>query len=854
MNPSKPTRVSRRRALQIVGATAAAPLSPAAAHAGEAADLALVPGGRDQPFDADWRFALGDGPEVAQREFDDAAWRRLDLPHDWSIEDRGPTLKAVNGVVRDIDTAPLWQPVTGAPKAIGPFVGGATLIGEGDPSNGGHDTGHTVGGVGWYRKRFRLPPLPADGRAEIVFDGVYMNAQVFLNGRLLAEHPYGYTPFVVDLTPHLSTDGENVLAVRVANLGRNSRWYSGSGIYRHVRLNLIRQQRFGQWGLRVTTPTVSVDQATVLLRAKLESLPAGAMVACRLRDPAGKLVAESQSPASAETVARLELRGPRLWSPETPALYTAECELLAGGSVLDRMSTTFGVRRVEVDAQNGLRINGRSYKLRGGCLHHDNGLLGAAAIDRAEVRKIELLKARGFNAVRTSHNPPSPALLDACDRLGMLVIEEPFDCWRVGKNPDDYAQYFDGWWRTDLETMVARDGNHPSVIMWSIGNEIPETGKPDGVQTARQLAEAFRALDPLRPLTQAINTPNGPDVTLPDGRPDQAATQFLDVVGYNYKMERARPEDARFPHRVVVSTESFPNQAVGFWRLIDANPSLIGEFVWTAMDYLGESGIGRSFLSGSAFVTNPPYPWFNAFCGDIDLIGGQKPQSLQRDVIWGLSPLEVAVQRPLPEGVGERISPWGWRDELHSWTWQGQEGKLLNVRVYTLGDRVELTLNGRKVAEKAMTDADMATALLSVPYAPGKLIATAYRGGRRIGQRTLETAGAPAALRVRVDRPRIPAVRGELAHVTVEVVDGSGRLVPDAVTVIEAALTGPAELAAFGNANPRGVASFRQPVAKTWHGRALAILRPTGEAGALTLEVRAEGLRSATARVVMTSA
>jgi len=854
MYPSKPTRVSRRRALQIVGATAAAPLSPAAAHAAEAADLVVIPDRRDQPFDTGWRFALGDGPQVARREFDDAAWRRLDLPHDWSIEDRGPTPKAVNGVVRDIDTAPLWQPVTGAPKAIGPFVGGTTLIGEGDPSNGGRDTGHTVGGVGWYRKRFRLPPLAADGRAEIVFDGVYMNAQVFLNGTLLAEHPYGYTPFVVDLTPHLAADGENVLAVRVANLGRNSRWYSGSGIYRHVRLNLIRQKRFAPWGLRVTTPTVSADQATVQVRAKVENRPAGAVVALRLRDPAGKLVAETQSPASAETVASLELRRLRLWSPETPALYTAECELMTGGAVQDRMSTTFGVRRVEVDAQNGLRINGRGYKLRGGCIHHDHGLLGAAAIDRAEVRKIELLKARGFNAVRTSHNPPAPALLDACDRLGMMVMEEPFDCWRVGKNPDDYAQYFDGWWRSDLETMVARDGNHPSVIMWSIGNEIPETGKPEGVETARQLAEAFRQLDPFRPLTQAINTPNGPDVTLPDGRPDQAATQFLDVAGYNYKMAQSLSEHARFPHRVVVSTESFPTQAVDFWRMIDANPYLIGEFVWTAIDYLGESGIGRSFLSNAGFVKDAPYPWFNAFCGDVDLIGQQKPQSLQRDVLWGLSPLEVAVQRPLPEHVDEKISPWGWRDELQSWTWPGHEGKPLNVRVYTLGDRVELTLDGGKVAETVARDTAKATALLQVPYAPGRLVATAYRGGKVIGRRTLDTVGPPAALRVKVDRPRIRAARDDLAYVTVEVVDAQGRLVPDAVAVVETALSGPAELAAFGSANPRGVASFRQPVAKTWHGRALAILRPTGEAGALALEVRAQGLRSATARVVITSA
>jgi beta-galactosidase len=847
------TTLSRRKALLLAAGVAAGPLAPTGAEAAQAAGEALAPDLRDQPFDADWRFSRGDAPQFATRDFDDAGWRRIDLPHDWSIEDRGPTPRAVNGVVRDVDTAPIWQVVKDAPKAIGPFVGGTTLIGEGDPSAGGRDTGHTVGGVGWYRKRFRLPPLGADGHVELAFDGVYMNAQVWLNGTLLGEHPYGYTPFAFDLTPHLAPDGDNLVAVRVANLGRNSRWYSGSGIYRHVRLSLTRAQRFARWGLAVTIPSVSAASATVQVRARLEAPTPGAAVAVRLRDPAGKVVAEGQAPAAGETVVNLTLTRPHLWSPDTPTLYQAECELSDGGRILDRMSTTFGVRRVEVDAVSGLRINGKPYKLRGGCIHHDNGLLGAAAIDRAEARKVELLKARGYNAIRTSHNPPSPALLDACDRLGVMVMEEAFDCWRVGKNPDDYAQYFDGWWRKDLAAMVARDGNHPSVVMWSIGNEIPETGKPDGVETARELAEALRRLDPTRPLTQAINMPNGPDVVRADGKPDQAATQFLDVAGYNYKLHSAEAEHGRFPDRVFVGTESFPSQAVSFWRLADRAPYVIGDFVWTAMDYLGEAGIGMSYLSGEEPGPRAPYPWINGFCGDLDLIGEQKPQSLQRDVIWGLSPLEVAVQRPLPAGKRERVSPWGWRDELQSWSWPGQEGQALTVRVYTQGDRVELTLDGHKVAEAAVADADMATAVLSVPYAAGRLVATAFRAGKPIGRRTLETVGAPAAIRLKADRPRIRADRSDLAFVTVEVVDAQGRVLPDGVQVVELALTGPAELAAFGAANPRGVASFRQPVAKTWHGRALAVVRPTHGAGTVMVEARAEGLRPATAKIAVVS-
>ncbi|WP_230461363.1 glycoside hydrolase family 2 TIM barrel-domain containing protein [Sphingobium sp. CAP-1] len=465
-------------------------------------------------------------------------------------------------------------------------------------------------------------------------------------------------------------------------------------------------------------------------------------------------------------------------------------------------------------------------------------------MDRAEERKVELLLARGYNAVRTSHNPPSTAFLNACDRLGMLVMEEPFDCWNVGKNPDDYALYFKDHWHDDLAAMVGRDGNHPSVILWSIGNEIPETGTPAGVETARMLADALRRLDDTRPITQAINTANGPDVTRADGRPDQAATQFLDVAGYNYKLFAYERDHARFPDRVFVGTESYPRDVDTIWRRTDQSAWLIGDFVWTAMDYLGESGIGRSDLA-TPDPSRAPYPWFNGYCGDIDIIGQQKPQSLLRDVVWGLSPLELAVQRPLPEGASERMTPWGWRDELQSWTWPGAEGRPLSVAIYTRGDHVELLLNGKLVAERTLTEKDASVAQIILPYAPGRLVARAYRAGRRIGERMLETAGVAATLRLTADRSRLRADRDDLAFVTVEVTDQAGRLVPDAVHVLRSAIRGSAELVAFGNANPRGVASFQQPVAKSWHGRALAVCRPTGQSGRAVLTVESENLRPA---------
>ncbi|KFG91828.1 Beta-galactosidase/beta-glucuronidase [Sphingobium herbicidovorans NBRC 16415] len=803
---------------------------------------------RGQAFDAGWRFFKGNGRGLAARSFDDAGWRILDLPHDWSIEDLPGSDPALNGVIRDADTAPFWQKPARSPRLIGPFDARLNDNQAYAHSASGAPTAFTVGGIGWYRKHFNLPPLAPDAHVELEFDGVYMNAQVWLNGKLVAEHPHGYSAFVVDLTPHLDPSGQNVLAVRVANIGRNSRWYSGSGIYRHVRLNILRAVRFEQWGLTVTTPVITADAATVQVVARTANATPQSTMTTRIRDAAGKVVAEGSGPVDAP--AQLRVDRPHLWSPESPALYEVECLLIVGGRTVDRMTAPLGIRTIEIDAVKGLRINGKPHKLRGGCVHHDNGLLGAVAIDRAEERKVELLKARGFNAVRSSHNPSSPAFLAACDRLGMLVMEEAFDMWRVAKNPDDYSLYFDGWWRQDLTAMVRSSANHPSIFMWSIGNEIPERGDPDGVSTAKILAEETRRLDPTRPVTQAVPGSAGPEVTGPDGRPDQAAFQYLDVAGYNYKFSSYERDHAKFPDRVMVGTESFPQDVDKVWRLTEKSPYLIGDFVWTAMDYLGEAGIGRTGLTGDR-LGEAEYPWFGAGCGDIDLIGQQRPQSLARDVVWGLSPLEIAVQRPLPEGKKEAPFLWGWRDELQSWTWPGAEGKTLSVAVFSRAERFTIELNGRTVADQLVEANKGAITRVDVPYEPGTLQVTAYAAGRQIGRRKLETVSQPVALRLKADRKRITADRNELAYVTIEILDKAGRLAPDAVHVIRASISGPAELVAFGNANPRGVASFRQPVAKTWHGCALAVLRPTGETGVVTISIEGEGLTKGQAALMV---
>lgn len=812
----------------VLTATAGATLMMAHPALAAAPSPALKPG-RGQAFDLGWRFHLGEGAFEAPG-VDDSGWRALDLPHDWSIED----LPA--------------QP--GEPgRIVGPFD---------KKVEGGNLSGYAVGGEGWYRKRFRLDD-PKPGRVEVLFDGVYMNSDVWLNGHHLGAHPNGYTPFAYDLTPYLSASGDNLLAVRVRNLGHNARWYSGSGIYRHVWLDVSPEPaRVARWGVSVTTPTVSATEASVQIDTRLEDA-AGLTLVSRVKDARGRTVWEDQAPAQAQVRQTFTLPAPKLWSPEAPNLYAVETELRRGRSVLDRVETPFGVRVVTFDATRGMTLNGQPVKLRGGCIHHDNGILGAAAFDAAEERKVALLKARGYNAVRPSHNLFSPAFLQACDRQGMMVICEAFDIWSVKKfSPQDFSAFFESHWRSDLAAMVLSARNHPSVIMWSIGNEIPGRNSPKGVETQWRLANEVRRLDPTRPVTAAVNGFPGRVVTPSAtaaragtaGVPDRTSTVFLDTVGYNYKLADYEADHAQFP-RVFYGSESFAKDVFAIWDLTERTPWLIGDFIWTAQDYLGEVGIGGSALVPAAAANYPVpfgvWPWINAYCGDIDLIGAQKAPSLARDVVWGVSPLEIAVQRPVPEGKVEVLRFWGWSDELPSWTWPGAEGQPLKVRIYTAGDRVELRLNGRTVESRPVTAADQKHVELKVPYAPGVLEVAAFRNGAEIGRRRLETAGAPAAVRLTQERFGGGAGRGDLSFVALEVVDAQGRRVPDLRQELQLSVSGPGQLVAFGSADPQAVGSLQSTKAKTWDGRALAVVRGGGRPGRVTVTAQGAGLQGATA-------
>lgn len=825
MSAEHKSRLNRRQALVGSAALAAVPLlgfgsGAAAAQWGDTLRL-----GRNQPFDQGWKFLKGEGQGFEATSFDDTSWRTVDLPHDWSIED---------------------LPGADSSMRLGPFDRRAV---------GGGDTGFTVGGEGWYRKRFRVESMPAPAHVEVLFGGAYMESDVWLNGQHLGRWVNGYTPFGYDLTPHLR-QGENVLAVRVRNLGKNSRWYTGSGLYRSVTLDVLPEaSRVERWGVGVATLSISDDSAEIDVETRIAEPTPDLTLVTRIRTPDGRLAVEATTRAGAALRQTLNLPSPKLWSPSTPFLYTLETELRRGSKSVDLVTTPFGVRIVSFDAERGMEINGQPIKLRGGCVHHDNGLLGAAAHADAEDRRVRLLKARGFNAIRSSHNPSSQAFAEACDRHGVFLIEEAFDMWRTSKNPQDYSVRFAEHWKADVTAMVLSARNHPSVIMWSIGNEVPHRSTPEGLETSWNLANEVRRLDPTRPVTAAINGFVGRPVIADEatarkgfaGVPDQSAAIFLDVVGYNYKLNQYAAYHAQNPNRVIYGSETYPRELFDNWAFIDAHPHAIGDFVWAAIDYLGESAIG-SFNRTKSKTPMPQmmsWPWVVSNTGDLDLAGRQKPQSLARDVLWGVSPLEIAVHRPLSPGEIEHISPWGWPDERQSWNWDGFEGQPLGVRVYSRADRIELRLNGTPAGSMVLARDQKLPVELEVPYAPGVLEAVAYRGGREIGRRRLETVGAPAAVRLTAEkRSRVAGAGERLSYVWVEVVDANGRVVPDVATKVALSVTGPAKLLAFGSANPKASGSFQQPETRTFDGRALAILK-TDLRGSVGVACQGEALKSA---------
>ena len=781
-------------------------------------------------FDDGWKFFKGDIKGAEKPSFDDRSWREVDLPHDWSIEE---------------------LPVQESGKTIGPFS---------IESPGARATGYTLGGTAWYRKTFSFNTKEKYSKTIIIFDGVYMNCEVWVNGKHAGTHPYGYTAFDFDISGFLNPDGrENVIAVRVKNEGRNSRWYSGSGIYRHVWL--IRKQAINipQNGAFISTENITPSEASIKLETVVSNstgVNVTVSLSVRINGPDGSISKfnESQAkiiaPGNDEIFQTVTIQNPELWSVEDPNMYTAQIQVITNGILTDKVVIPFGIRVIHFDAQTGFTLNGKKVLLKGGCLHHDNGFLGSVTIDRAEERRVELMKAYGFNAIRTSHNPPSKQFLDACDRIGILVMDEAFDIWEHAKNPQDYHLYFKEWWQKDLESMIFRDRNHPSVIMWSIGNELNERADSVGYIITKRLAEETRRLDPTRPVTEAIcGFWDHPGQEWSTTAP---AFVLLDIGGYNYLSGQYEPDHELYPERIMVGTESFPGEAYDYWEQVEKNSWVIGDFVWTGMDYLGESRLGNAQLVDTSrrnrnFSRTSSLPtWFNAFCGDIDLCGFKKPQLLYRDVIWNNSKLEMVVHSPVPEEIREMISPWGWPDESPSWNWDGNEGKPLNVRVFSSYPSIRLVLNGKIIGEQTACDSCKLIFNFMVPYEPGVLKAVALENGIEVASKELRTTGPPSRIKLTADRTAIQADRNDLSYVKLEITDALGNPIPDATIPVRLFVSGAGEIAGSGNACPFDMESFNNPVCKTYKGQALAILRPLKDmqTGIITLAAEADGLTS----------
>ena len=747
-------------------------------------------------------MAMNATAQVCTQSLFDRGWEftregkttKVDLPHDW-----------------DIYEAP--DPATGATKEGG---------------------GWYPGGKGEYRKQLRLKKSDLNGKlVKLHFEGVYQKAEVFVNGQKAGQHAYGYTPFTIDVTPYLNQDKlDNEVLVKVNNSEQpNCRWYSGSGIYRHVWLQTMPALHIAENGVFVTTHEISENRAMMKIDvtvANESDRDRNATVVVG----SGMLMVAVPAHQTKTVTTTYAVRNPKLWSPDDPYLYETKVELKEQGDVIDQQSVRFGIRSFSFDAEKGFVLNGQPLHINGACLHHDDGVLGAMAFDAAEIRKVRQMKEAGFNLIRTSHNPTSRAFLDACDSLGMLVIGEAFDGWRTAKNPYDYSTLIDSCYREDIHAMVLRDRIHPSIICWSLGNEVIERKDIRVITTARQLKQAVLECDTTRPVTEALCAWDS------DWEIYDPHFEVLDIGGYNYMIHKHASDHQRDPKRVMWQTESFPRDAFRSWAFVHDYPYIIGDIVWTGLDYLGESGIGRTYYEGERpgehYVDGGQPDWHGAYCGDVDITGWRKPISHYREILWKDSnDMYMAVKEPNGYRGKIHVTAWGVWPTWESWTWPSWEGKPIEVEVYTKAPEVKLYLNDKLIGTKTVSRDTEFKAVFTVPYEPGILRAEA--GGKCV---TLSTAGEPARLRLTADRQMIKADGQDLSYITIEVVDSEGRVCPDAAIPCQAIVKGQGQLMAFASADLKDREPYTSSRVTTWKGRALLVVRSSEKKGSTQVSIK----------------
>ena len=811
---------------------------------------------KKQKFNQDWIFTIGSGSSLDALAGGNNTAKQVTLPHDASIgRERNPE----------------------------------------EPNGSGNGFFREESYV--YTKTFSMNADDKDKNVYLEFEGVYQNAFVYVNNSFAGKCPYGYSNFYVDITKYLNYNEPNALKVVVKNGVPSGRWYTGGGIYRDVNLMIADRLHLAPDSVQLAAIEVEDDQAIIRAKSTIAYTGIGIReitLCTELMDTDGNVVAADEMPVTVEEHSeqtyqqKMYVLNPNRWDAENPYLYTYRTYIKENDSVIDEETGTFGIRKLQLDTKHGLRVNGKVVKLRGGCIHHDNGIIGTAEFTHSAEARVKKLKETGFNAIRSAHYPMSRKLLEACDKYGMYVMDEYSDVWVSTKVEFDYSTQMTEWWEHDIENLVKKDYNHPCVIMYSIGNEIPEAGNKFDVQWGKKIADKLRSLDDTRYTTNSLNLllaiMNDLPKLMAQNADAQAAAntekdqpqeinsmmnnlgammaQFMasdfaaekvkeacaqvDITGYNYAAARYEIDGKLFPNRILVGSETNPPDLDKNWELVEKLPYVIGDFDWTAWDYIGETGIGKiNYTDQQSMGFYAPYPCKIAYCGDINILGNRRPISYWRELIWGLRKAPyIAVQLPQHYGEPQSTTQWSMSDAVRSWNWNGYEGKPVKVEVYAAADEVELLINGQRVERKKVGETKKYITIFDTTYHAGKVEVIAYSDGKECGRDEILTASDEVVIAAKADRTQIPADGSDIAYIDICMQDALGILNPNADKAVSISLDGPGEIMGYGSADPESEENYYDTVAKAYEGKLRAAVRGTGETGKIVVTLSADGLES----------
>ena len=811
---------------------------------------------KKQKFNQNWIFTIGSGSSLDALAGGNNTAKQVTLPHDASIgRERNPE----------------------------------------EPNGSGNGFFREESYV--YTKTFSMNADDKDKNVYLEFEGVYQNAFVYVNNSFAGKCPYGYSNFYVDITKYLNYNEPNALKVVVKNGVPSGRWYTGGGIYRDVNLMIAGRLHLVPDSVQLAAIEVEDDQAIIRAKSTIAYTGIGIReitLCTELMDAEGNVVAADEMSVTVEEHSEQEYQqkmyvpNPNRWDAENPYLYTYRTYIKENDSVIDEETRTFGIRKLQLDTKHGLRVNGKVVKLRGGCIHHDNGIIGTAEFTHSAEARVKKLKETGFNAIRSAHYPMSRKLLEACDKYGMYVMDEYSDVWVSTKVEFDYSTQMTEWWEHDIEYLVKKDYNHPCVIMYSIGNEIPEAGNKFDVQWGKKLADKLRSLDDTRYTTNSLNLLLAIMNDLPKLMAQNAAAQAaantekdqpqeinsmmnnlgammaqfmasdfaaekvkeacaqVDITGYNYAAARYEIDGKLFPNRILVGSETNPPDLDKNWELVEKLPYVIGDFDWTAWDYIGETGIGKiNYTDQQSMGFYALYPCKIAYCGDINILGNRRPISYWRELIWGLRKAPyIAVQLPQHYGEPQSTTQWSMSDAVRSWNWNGYEGKPVKVEVYAAADEVELLINGQSVERKKVGETKKYITIFDTTYHAGKVEVIAYSDGKECGRDEILTASDEVVIAAKADRTQIPADGSDIAYIDICMQDASGILNPNADKAVSISLDGPGEIMGYGSADPESEENYYDTVAKAYEGKLRAAVRGTGETGKIVVTLSADGLES----------